>query len=145
MTFRHEGPIGGNSRTKLAHSMAATAANVHNSQVLPALLHGKEAQVWGDTAYSGQREVVRQHAPATKSFIHTKAHRHQPLSEMERARNRTKSTVSGQSRTCIFGDQGVFGWAKVQYRGLAKNTHWLQGSCGLTNLYVGRRHSLAGA
>jgi transposase, IS5 family len=37
----------------------------------------------------------------------------------------------------------IFGWAKVRYRGLAKNTHWLQISCGLANLYVARRRLLA--
>ena len=39
----------------------------------------------------------------------------------------------------------IFGWTKVRYRGLAKNTHWLQISCGLANLYTGTygdsRHS----
>ena len=39
----------------------------------------------------------------------------------------------------------IFGWAKVRYRGLAKNTHWLQISCGLANLYVARRRLLAEA
>jgi len=45
--------IGVDSRTKLIHSVAATAANVHDSQVLPELLHGQETRVWGDAAYSG--------------------------------------------------------------------------------------------
>ncbi len=35
------------------------------------------------------------------------------------------------------------GWSKVRYRGLAKNTHWLFISCGLTNLYVARRRRSA--
>lgn len=38
----------------------------------------------------------------------------------------------------------IFRWAKVGYRGLAKNAHWLQISCGLANLYVARRHLLEG-
>jgi IS5 family transposase len=45
------------SRTKLIHAVAATAANVHDSQVLPQLLQGQETRVWGDAAYSGQRDV----------------------------------------------------------------------------------------
>ena len=32
----------------------------------------------------------------------------------------------------------VFGFAKVRYRGLAKNTHRLWVSCGLTNLFIVR-------
>jgi IS5 family transposase len=37
--------IGVDSQTKLIHSVAATAANVHDSQVLPELLHGQETCV----------------------------------------------------------------------------------------------------
>ena len=35
----------------------------HDSQLLPDLLHGGETRVWGDSAYAGQREVIREHAP----------------------------------------------------------------------------------
>src|SRR5215831_3795025 len=80
--FGMKAHVGVDSRTKLIHSVAATAANVHDSQVLPKLLHGQETRVWGDSAYSGQRDVIRQHAPKAKSFVQTKAHR--PLSEAER-------------------------------------------------------------
>ena len=46
---------------------------VHDSQVLPELLHGQETRVWGDAAYSGQQDMLRQHAPCAKSFIQAKA------------------------------------------------------------------------
>ena len=39
--FGMKAHIGVDSRTKLIHSVAATAANVHDSQVLPKLLHGQ--------------------------------------------------------------------------------------------------------
>jgi len=54
--FGMQGHIGVDSQTKLIHSVAATAANVHDSQFLGDLLHGKETRVWGDSAYSGQGE-----------------------------------------------------------------------------------------
>jgi IS5 family transposase len=143
--FGMKAHIGVDSRTKLIHSVAATAANVHDSQVLPDLLHGQETRVWGDAAYSGQRDVIRQQAPDAKSFIQTKAHRHRPLSETERARNRTKSKVRAKVEHVFLVIKRIFGWAKVRYRGLAKNTHWLFISCGLANLYLARRRLLAGA
>jgi len=37
----------------------------------------------------------------------------------------------------------IFGWAKVRYRGLEKNTRWLFISCGLANLYVARQRLMA--
>jgi len=143
--FGMKAHIGVDSRTKLIHSVAATAANVHDSQVLPDLLHGQETRVWGDAAYSGQRDVIRHHAPRAKSFIQTKAHRHQPLSEAERACNRIKSKVRAKVEHVFLVIKRIFGWSKVRYRGLAKNTNWLFVMCGLTNLYVARRRLLARA
>ena len=142
--FGMKAHIGVDSQTRVIHSVAATAANVHDSQVLPELLHGQETRVWGDSAYSGQGEVIRQHAPHAKSFIQRKAHRHRPLSEAERDRNRTKSKVRAKVEHAFLVIKRIFGWAKVRYRGLAKNTHWLQISCGLANLYLVRRRLLAG-
>lgn len=137
--------VGMDSQTKLIQSVAATAANIHDRQVLPKLLHGQETRVWGDSAYRGQREVIRQHAPKAKSFVQTKAHRHRPLSEEERATNRTKSKVRAKVEQACLVIKRIFGWAKVRYRGLAKNTHWLQISRGLANRYVARRRLVAGA
>ena len=142
--FGMKAHIGVDSRTKLIHSVAATAANVHDSQVLPELLHGQETRVWGDAAYSGQRDVIQQHVPGAKSFVQTKAHRHRPLSETERARNRTKSKVRANVEHVFLVMKQIFGWAKVRYRGLAKNTNWLFVTCGLTNLFLARRRLLAG-
>ena len=142
--FGMKAHIGVDSRTKLIHSVAATAANVHDSQVLPELLHGQETRVWGDAAYSGQRDVIQQHVPGAKSFVQTKAHRHRPLSETERARNRTKSKVRAKVEHVFLVMKQIFGWAKVRYRGLAKNTNWLFVTCGLTNLFLARRRLLAG-
>ncbi|BFU91937.1 MAG: IS5 family transposase [Nitrospira sp.] len=141
--FGMKAHIGVDSQTKLIHSVAATAANVHDSPVLPQLLHGQETRVWGDAAYSGQREVILQHAPEAKSFIQAKAQRPRPRSEEARARNRTKSKVRAKVEHAFLVIKRIFGWAKVRYRGLAKNTHWLHISCGLANLYVARRRLLA--
>ena len=92
--------IGVDSRTKLVHSAVATAANVHDSQVLDDLLHGKETRVWGDSAYGGQTEAMRRAAPCAQDFTQQKASRHRTLSARERSRNRTKSkgTVPGGTR-----------------------------------------------
>jgi IS5 family transposase len=110
--FGMKAHIGVDSRAKLIHSVAATAAHVHDSQVLPDLLHGNETRVWGDAAYSGQRAVIQHHAPKAQSFIQVKAHRHRPLSETERARNRTKSKVRAKVEHVFLVMKRIFGWAK---------------------------------
>ena len=86
---------------------------------------------------------MRHHAPRARSFIQAKAHRHRPLSETDRARNRTKSKVRAKVEPVFLVMKRILGWAKVRYRGLAKNTTWLFISCGLANLYMARRHLLA--
>src|ERR671919_2326702 len=91
--FGMKAHIGVDSKTKLIHSVVATAANVHDSQVLSELLHGEERRVWGDAAYAGQRDVIRERAPQAKDFTNKKAHRHRALSDEELAKNRTKSKV----------------------------------------------------
>ena len=143
--FGMKAHIGVDSRTTLIHSVAVTAANVHDSQVLPKLLHGQETRVWGDAAYSGQRDVTHRHTPRTKSFVQTKAHRHRPLSEPERARNRTKTKIRAKVEHAFLVMKWIFGLAKVRHLGLAKNTHWLHICCRLANLYVARRRLLAEA
>jgi IS5 family transposase len=137
--------IGVESRTKLIHSVAATAAHVHDSQMWPKLRHGQETRVWGDAASSGHRDVIQHHAPQATSFIHAKAHRHRPLREDEQARNRTTSKGRAKVEHVFLVIKRIFGWSKVRYRGLAKNTHGLFISCGLANLSVARRRLLAEA
>ena len=137
--FGMKAHIGVDSKSKQIHSVAATAANVHDSQVLEDLLHGEETRVWGDSAYTGQTEVIRQAAPYAQDFTHAKGRRNQPLSEAAKARNRTKSKVRAKVEHVFGVMKRVFGFTKVRYRGLAKNAHALFVLCGLTNLYMARR------
>src|SRR2546427_183290 len=61
--FGMKAHVGVDSKTKIIHTAVATAANVADSAVLPDLLHGAETRVWGDQAYRGQTEVIREGAP----------------------------------------------------------------------------------
>ena len=91
--FGMEAHIGVDSRSKLIHSVVATPANVHDSRVLPDLLHGDETRVWGDSAYAGQKAVILEVAPDAKDFTQAKGSRYRKLTESERSRNRNKSRV----------------------------------------------------
>ena len=137
--FGMKAHVGVDSQSKLIHSVAATSANVHDSRMLPALLHGNETRVWGDSAYAGQTEVIRQAAPYAQDFTHNKGHRYQPLSAEERAKNRTKSRVRAKGEHPLLVLKRIFGFTKVRYRGIAKNANRLFVACGLVNLYMNRR------
>ncbi|MCC6301296.1 MAG: IS5 family transposase [Gammaproteobacteria bacterium] len=138
--FGMKAHIGVDSQSKIIHAVVATAANVHDSQVLPDLLHGEETRVWGDAAYTGQRKVLREHAPKAKDFTNRKRSRHRDLTEEERARNRTKSKVRAKVEHTIGIIKRVFGFSKVRYRGLDKNAHRLFVTCALANLFMARHH-----
>jgi IS5 family transposase len=137
--FGMKAHLGVDSRSKLIHSVAATPANVHDSRELPDLLHGEETRVWGDSAYAGQREVIRRCAPKAKDFTQKRGHRHRPLSEEETRRNRNKSRVRAKGEHPILILKRVFGFRKVRYRGIDKNANRLFVACGLVNLFMARR------
>jgi IS5 family transposase len=137
--FGMKAHIGVDSKTKIIHSVAATAANVHDSQVLEDLLHGDETRVWGDSAYAGQGDVIERCAPSAKDFTQAKGSRNKPLSDVDRRRNRTKSKVRAKVEHVFGVMKRVFGFTKVRYRGLAKNAHALFVLSALTNLYLARR------
>jgi transposase, IS5 family len=131
--------IGIDSQTKQIHSVAATAANVRDSQVLEDLLHGDETRVWGDSASAGQTAVMREHAPHAQDFTHEKGCRNKPLDDAAKGRNRTKSKVRAKVEHDFGVIKCVFGFTKVRYRGLDKNANALFVLCALTNLYMARR------
>jgi IS5 family transposase len=64
--FGMKAHFGVDRRAKVIHAVVATAANVHDSVVLEDLLHGQETDVWGDSAYQGQSEVIKGKAPKAR-------------------------------------------------------------------------------
>src|SRR6202034_3845086 len=66
--FGMKAHVGVDSRTKLIHTVLASAANVADCLALQYLLHGKERRVWGDQAYRGQKAAIRAGAPRGNDF-----------------------------------------------------------------------------
>ncbi|MES2038024.1 MAG: IS5 family transposase [Pseudomonadota bacterium] len=137
--FGMKGHIGVDSKTKLIHSVVATGANVHDSQVLPDLLHGQETRYWGDSAYIGQKQAARSKAPKAKDFTNRRATRSHALTDAERLTNSRKSSIRARVEHAFGVIKRVFGFAKVRYRGLQKNAHRLFVTCALANLFMVRR------
>lgn len=140
--FGMKAHIGVDSRTKVIHAAVATAANVHDSHCLPDLLHGDEAKIWGDSAYQGQGDVIAACAPAAQDMTNRRYRRKGVVDEVERAKNKTKSSVRAKVEHPFLVIKRIFGFAKTRYKGLAKNAHRLFVTCALTNLYMVRRRLL---
>lgn len=134
--FGMKAHIGVDSRSKVVHSIVATAANVHDGTVLPALLHGDETRVYGDSAYLGKGDAIREKSPRAHSFINKRAYRNRPLSDRDRETNRRKSSIRSRAEHVFGTVKGFFGFRKVRYRGLAKNENCLNVLFALSNLFM---------
>ena len=143
--FGMKAHVGVDSKTKVIHTVVATAANVADSTVLQELLHGEETRVWGDQAYRGQRAVIQQQAPQAKDCTHRRYRYKNRVDEVEREKNRIKSKVRSRVEP-VFGVMKLkFGFVKVRYRGLAKNANRLFATCALVNLFLARQKLLRAA
>jgi transposase, IS5 family len=137
--FGMKGHIGVDSKTKLIHSAQVTPANVHDSQVLPGLLHGTETRVYGDSAYTGQKEAIKRVAPKAKDFTNRRGARAHELTESERRKNQRKSSIRAKVEHAFGVIKGVFKFTKVRYRGIAKNANRFFAACALANLFMVRK------
>lgn len=134
--------LGIDSKAKLIHTILASAANVHDRDALPHMLHGNETRVWGDQAYRGQGDAIRTKAPRPRDFTNRTYRFHDRVVEDIRACNRTKSRVRARGEHPIGVIKRVFSCAKVRYHGLAKNLHRLEVTAALANLFMVRRQLL---
>ena len=128
--------IGVDSQSGLIHSASVTAGNVHDSQELPNLLHGGETRLYGDSAYRGerQRKRLKDIAPRAKDFTNKRAYRSRPLSEADKETNRRKSSVRSKVEHLFLALKRIWGFTKVRYRGLAKNSNHAFAMLALINL-----------
>jgi len=136
--FGMKAHIGVDSKHKVIHAVVATAANVADATILPDLLHGEETRVWGDQAYRGQTEVIRERAPNACDFTHRRYRFKTCIDEVQRAKNRTKSKVRAKVEHVFGVMKRLFGFEKVRYRGLDKNANRLFATCALVNLFIVR-------
>lgn len=130
--------IGVDSKTGLAHSAVVTAANVHDKHPLPALLHGQEEQLYGDSAYASQQELIGSKAPKAADLTNQRVRKGSATEELERLLNRAKSRVRSRVEHVFGVVKRLWGFNKVRYRGLAKNATRSFVALGLANIYLAR-------
>lgn len=135
--------IGVDSQTGLTHSAVVTAANVHDKHPLPDLLHGQERRVYGDSAYASQKSLIEGKAPKAKDFTNQRTRRNGIVDEDIKDRNRNKSRICSRVEHVFGVVKRLWGFAKVRYRGLAKNATRAFTALALANIYLSRQRLLA--
>ena len=137
--FGMKAHIGVDSKAGIVHTAVATAANVADSAVLPDLLHGNEQKVWGDAAYQGQGEKIRRKAPRAQDMTSRRTRYKHFVDELQRRKNRVKAQVRSKVEHVFRVMKRQFGFDRVRYRGLGKNTNRMFACFALVNLYITRK------
>ena len=128
--------IGVDAVTGLVHSLTTTPANAHDVTEAHRLLHGGESQVWGDAGYVGVQkreenlELTVDWQVAMRPGQRRKLEPWSPAALAEKV----KASIRAQVEHPFLDVKVRFDYAKVRYRGLAKNTERVALLLGLSNL-----------
>ena len=116
--------------------MTTTSANVHDLTELPRLLHGGESQVWGDAGYQGvdKRPGSRGLDVEWQVAMRPGQRRKLEPESPEAVSEKRKASVRAKVEHPFLYIKRHFGYAKVRYRGLSKNTQRLMTLLGFANL-----------
>src|ERR1700683_2344510 len=132
----------GTDRHGIVQSLRTTAANAHDSTQMSKLLHGQEREVFGDQAYWNEWHRQGAVAAGIRYRINRRGSRHRPLTDYQRHINRIRSGARARVEHAFHVVKRLWGFSKVRYRGLAKNTARLYTAFALSNLYLLRRRML---
>jgi IS5 family transposase len=136
----------GADKRGIVHTVRATAASVADITQLPDLLHGQEREVFGDQAYWKEDDREFLEAWGMRYRINRRPTSKRPLSARWRMINRARSRTRARGEHAFRIVKQLWGFAKVRYRGLAKNLARAQTMFAPANLYQVRRQLLpAGA
>jgi IS5 family transposase len=141
--FGMKAHIGVDADSGLVQTVATTPANVNDLTMAGALLHGQETAAHGDAGYQGVHK--RPEAAGPEWHVAMRPGRRRQLNpfiepqlltaQAEKLKARIRAKVEHPFRVL----KRQFGFTKVRYRGLAKNTAQIVTLFALGNLWMARR------
>lgn len=132
----------GTDKRGLVHSLVATNAAVADITQMSELLHGQEREIFGDQAYWKEADRQRFRAAGVRYRVNRRGNAQRPLTDYQKKINRSRSRKRARGEHAFRIVKQLWGFAKVRYRGIAKNAARAFASFALTNLYLVRRHIL---
>lgn len=132
----------GTDRQGLVHTLVTTNAGAADISQLPQLLHGEERELYGDQAYWSEVHRVAAKEHGVRYRVNRRAPPGRTLTEYQRQLNRLRSATRARGEHAFRVVKQLWGYGKVRYRGLAKNTARLFTMFALANLYMVRRRLL---
>jgi IS5 family transposase len=124
------------------HSLTTTHAGAADISQMDNLLHGKESEIFGDKAYWSEARRREAKARGVRFRVNRRGTHQKPLTPYQREINRLRSKARARGEHAFHVVKRLWGFAKVRYRGLAKNTARLFTAFALANLYLLRRRLL---
>jgi IS5 family transposase len=145
--FGMKAHIGADADSGLVHTVICTPANTSDVTQAEALLHGEEEIAFGDAGYQGAHkrpEATMKNwlvamRPGKRRKLDPDNPRDAIVNEIERLKASVRAKVEHPFRVI----KRQFGFTKVRYRGLAKNTAQLTTLFALSNLWMARRKLIA--
>jgi IS5 family transposase len=132
----------GTDRRGLVHTLVTTHAGAADISQLPQLLHGEERELYGDQAYWSEMHRVAAQQQGVRYRVNRRPAPGCRLNENQRRLNRLRSATRARGEHAFRVVKQLWGYSKVRYRGLAKNTARLFTMFALANLYLVRRRLL---
>ena len=123
----------------LVHTLVTTHAATSDFSQLPKLLHGAERELYGDQAYWSELHRIAAKDHGVRYRVNRRPNPGRPLTEHQRNLNRLRSATRARGEHAFNVVKRLWGFRKVRYRGLAKNTARLFAAFALANLYMVRR------
>lgn len=150
--FGYKAHIGADKDSGLVHTVEVTGANVHDVTMVPKLLTGEEAVVYGDSAYLGaekREDAVTHNTDGKKIKYKTNRRPSQSKNKSKRSqaqikrREHEKSSARAKVEHVFGVVKGQLRYRKTRYRGLRKQTAKLNMMFALANLILADRPCLA--
>ena len=138
--FGMKAHIGVDAASGCVHSAEMTSANVHDSVVIGALLHGEEEIAFGDSAYASNERSLEADRDESDVVWATpfKRKKDQDLTDEQRRINRFTSSFRSKVEHVFRVVKRQFGYTKTRYRGLYKNSQQIFCQLTLANIYIMR-------
>ena len=141
--FGMKAHIGVDAQSGFVHTVAGTAANVHDVTMAGRLLHGEEEAAFGDAGYQGVHKRAEADGPTWHVAMRPGRRRTlNPFIEADFLAERVekmKASIRAKVEHPFRVIKRQFGFTKVRYRGLAKNTAQLVTLFALSNPWMARR------
>lgn len=141
--FGMKAHIGVDAHSGLVHTVIGTAANVNDVTQGHGLLHGDEQVVFADAGYQGA--MKRPEATGVDWHVAMRPGKRRALDKRTRLgalldkAEKLKASVRAKVEHPFRVVKCQFGFTKVRYRGLAKNTAQLLTLFALSNVWMARR------